>query len=216
MERCGLPWAYKAVLNLGDLHKPWIRGVSPLQRASTIMKPIDSRAPLPNLLLSIPSSNVRRAVWLIHRRDSVLGVVVSPRSTVLDCLPQGIASTHSKVDRIVRHLQSLPFQTTGDMRGSSPIVVHKNHLIGWCLDGAPATLYAHTIDELAKLKPARFKTLSPENAFVCGTYYEWDNWREVSMEPGWTWHVANEDIANSLVHGQVNLDQLQKVSLEVS
>ncbi|KAH9598158.1 hypothetical protein LSM04_005310 [Trypanosoma melophagium] len=216
MERCGLPWAYKAVLQLADLHRPCIRGVSPLKRAKTIANPINPRAPMPNLLISIPSSEVRRAVWLIHRPDSVLGVVVSPRSAMFDGLPKGIASTHLKVDRVVRHIQSLPFQTTGETRGCLPVVVHKNHLIGWCLDGAPATLYAHTIDDLARLKPARLKTLSPENAFVCGTYYEWDNWREVSMEPGWSWHVANEDIANSLVHGQINFDEVHKLALEVS
>ncbi|KEG10599.1 hypothetical protein DQ04_03521030 [Trypanosoma grayi] len=96
------------------------------------------------------------------------------------------------------------------------MVVHKNHLIGWCLNGSAAPLYAHTIDELARLRPARLKTLSPENALVCGTYYEWDNWREVAREPGWSWHLADEHVTDGLVNGQMTFDELRRAAVEAS
>ncbi|RNF06032.1 hypothetical protein TraAM80_04186 [Trypanosoma rangeli] len=193
-----MPWAYQAVVNYARMQRGC--GLPPPQRA-------------PNLLLSRPCDGVRRAVWLFHRPGGVLGLVVGPRLGVpyggsVPRQQQPLASSAGE-RRVMRHLRLLPFPAAGAGLLCRPIVVHTNHLIGWCLDGGDAApLYAHSVDQLARLQPRRLTTLSPDNTLVCTTYYEWDDWREAAREPGWSWHYADEHVANGLVSGQLSPDDL--------
>ncbi|RNF24872.1 uncharacterized protein Tco025E_02485 [Trypanosoma conorhini] len=196
----GMPWAYQAVMNYARLRQGG--GPSPVQRA-------------PNLLLSRPCDGVRRAVWLFHRPGGLLGVVVGPRLGGPygggNCPLPPVAGP-AGVRRVLRRLRSLPFPAVGAGPACSPLVVHTNHLIGWCLDGGNAApLYAHSVDELARLQPRRLQTLSPDNALVCTAYYEWDDWREAAREPGWSWHHADEAVASGLVRGQLSPEDLHRL-----
>ncbi|KAH8618850.1 hypothetical protein ERJ75_000233300 [Trypanosoma vivax] len=171
----------------------------------------------PNLLISQSSNGMPSALWLLHRPDSVLGIVVSPQSDgpcSLSCDAAG--HTDHRMRRVVRHIGSLPFRTTGTVPVGMPMVVHKNHLVGWCLDGAAAPLYAHTLSQLARLRSKRLKTLLPSNAIICRTYYEWDSWREASMEPGWSWYQADEEVANGILDGRMAFDDLRVSATEVA
>ncbi|PWU92166.1 hypothetical protein TcG_06273 [Trypanosoma cruzi] len=217
MANSAMPWAYQAVVSYSRMNAAANRG-GVLRAVKCGGLSLEQRSPAPNLLLSQSANDVRRAVWLLHRPSGVLGLVVSPRpGTHYGSMPHEAAPLGSPgVKRVMRHLRSLSFRVAGDGPTCPPMVVHKNQLIGWCLGGKAAPLYAHTIDELARLKPGRIKTLSPENAFVCVNYYEWDDWREVSMEPGWSWHHADEHVANGLVSGQLSPDDLHNLAVEVA
>ncbi|EAN79898.1 uncharacterized protein TEOVI_000089900 [Trypanosoma equiperdum] len=216
MTKVWMPWAYQALLayaHSGAAHGQanlWLKGQTstPLQRICD---------PVPNLLISQSSQGGQRALWLLHRPESVLGLVVSPQW-------QGESGDHElcdasvvskrKIVRVMKHLHSLPFRVAGSSPLRPPMVVHKNHLVGWRIDGKAAPLYAHTLDQLAKLKPTQFKTIEPKNAFICRTYYEWDNWKEVSMEPGWTWHHVDEEIANNILDGTLTFDGLRATATD--
>ncbi|CCD18168.1 hypothetical protein ERJ75_000338400 [Trypanosoma vivax] len=195
-----------------------------LSRASSHARPLVSEGRHskqfivpPNLLISKSSNGMPSALWLLHRPDSVLGIVVRPQSDgpcYLYCDAAG--HTDYRMRRVVRHLGSLPFRTTGTVPVGMPMVVHKNHLVGWCIDGAAAALYAHTLSRLARLRSKRLKTLLPSNAIIFRTYYEWDSWREASMEPGWSWYQAAEEVANGILDGRMTFDDLRSSATEVA
>ncbi|KAH8613341.1 hypothetical protein ERJ75_000801000 [Trypanosoma vivax] len=171
----------------------------------------------PNLLISQSSNGMPSALWLLHRPDSVLGIVVSPQSDGPFSLSCDVAG-HSdhRMRRVVRHLRSLLFRTTGTVPVGMPVVVHKNHLVGWCLDGAAAPLYAHTLSQLARVSSKPLKTLLPSNTIICRTFYEWDSWREASMDPGWSWYQADEEVANGILDGRMTFDDLRVSATEVA
>ncbi|KAH8611108.1 hypothetical protein ERJ75_001033600 [Trypanosoma vivax] len=171
----------------------------------------------PNLLISQSSNGMPSALLLLHRPDSVLRIVVSPQSDGPCSLSCGAAGhTDNRMRRVVRHFGSLPFRMTSTVPVGMPMVVHKNHLVGCCLDGAAAPLYAHTLSKLARLRSKRIKTLLPSNAIICRTYYEWDSWREASMEPGWSWYQAVEEVANGILDGRMTVDDIRVSATEVA
>ncbi|KAG8339496.1 hypothetical protein TRVL_09676 [Trypanosoma vivax] len=171
----------------------------------------------PNLLISQSSNGMPKALWLLHHPDSVLGIVMSPQSDgpcSLSCDAAG--RTDHRMRRVVRHLGSLPFRTTGTVPVWMPMVVDKNHLVGRCLDGAAAPLYAHTLSQLARLRSKRLATFLPSKPITCRTYYGWDSWREASMEPDWSWYQADEEVSNGVLDGQMTFDGLRVSATEVA
>nr|CCC95521.1 unnamed protein product [Trypanosoma congolense IL3000] len=213
-----MPWMYKALISYarsGALHSG---GNARLNRMAPSVPQTHGNT-APNLLISQSSHGGPSALWLLHQPDRVVGLVVSPQHSgkeVQEALYNSCALRRRRRNRVIQHLQSHPFRVAGHAPLCLPMVVHKNHLIGWYIDGSAAPLYAHSLDQLSQLKPTQLSTISPDNAFICQTYYEWDNWREVSMEPGWSWHRVDEGVANGILYGNLTFEQLRISAAEAS
>lgn len=97
-----------------------------------------------------------------------------------------------------------------------PVLVHVNHLIGWKLNGTASPLYVHTIPELCRLSASEARTLDTSRCFLSCRYYEWDNWRELIWEPGWSMHITDEPTLEAIVQGSLLMEEISSRAEPVS
>ncbi|CCW69308.1 unnamed protein product [Phytomonas sp. Hart1] len=217
MKNANTAWALNSLIQLGN------RRASPtiVTRGLASLVTLQALRHRPNFLISSsPNDNAtpRRVLLLLPRRSGLVGIEISNRRLTYK---HASGENYTLKSRLLsQYMDVRGFGAMGRVPGLMPqypqLLLHTNHLIAYHLKSKTVfPAYVHSLRELSTLSSRVVRTLDPQQCVLCGRYFEWDNWREVILEPGWETFLAQEDAIEDVVCGRVNIDEIFSLVREV-
>lgn len=169
----------------------------------------------PNLLVA-EQKQPMKALLLVRRTEGLAGVPLAASQTHLhNTMLSPPAGRRAR--QLYYRLAEQRVRVMGEESFGQPLLlVHGNHLLGWSLgERRTAGVYAHTLEQLAGLRPSQLETLDVKAAVLAPAYCEWDHWREVAREPGWRPYMAPDAVLDEAVRGALTVAEITERAEEV-
>ncbi|CAD2212825.1 hypothetical protein AGDE_09442 [Angomonas deanei] len=222
-SKTSMGWAYEALLGYTSrtrsatlLHTAPLPMESYQEKGSSAA--ITAERLSPNILLSTEEETGTRGVLLAQRPDGVISGVALTDGR-LPYSPSTVRGTtrSKRLCKLHQYLTQQRFSllTETPVVLSDALLLHTNHLVGYKLNTRTATLYAHTLREIASLPLADQHLLRSTSSVVAAPLWEWDSWKEVLGEPAWDLYYGGGEVLEAILAGEISTQHIRQHAREV-